>query len=126
MHIPNQDPANGTPGRGEEKDEDADEGNHGLDGGIVMLLRATGCDTNDSDNELADDHAGTAVDQEGPTANLLDGPKGDGSRDDVDKRRDERHEEGVVDRAELLEKGHAEVEDEVDAYLSVSGRPMQS
>lgn len=52
-YVADDDPGTGTPGAGEEEDVDADEGNHGGDGVRVAAVS----DTNDSDEELTDNHA---------------------------------------------------------------------
>lgn len=109
--LADDDPGAGAPGGGEEEDVDADEGDHGLDG--VVVVRADGAD--DGDDELADQHAEGAPDEQRPAAEALHGVERDGRRARVDERRDERDEEGVLDGAELLEEGGAEVEDKVDA-----------
>lgn len=109
--LADDDPGAGPPGGGEEEDVDADEGDHGLDGAVVV-----GPDgAHDGDDELADDHAGRPPDQEGAAAEALHGVEGDRGGADVDEGGDEVHEEGVADGAELLEEGGAEVEDEVAA-----------
>ncbi len=65
--------------------------------------------------ELADQHAEGAPDQDGAAAEALDGPEGERRGEDVDEGEDERDEEGVVDGAGGLKEGRRVVEDEVDA-----------
>lgn len=58
--LADNDPGDGAPGGGEEGDVDADEGNHGLDGRVVVGLNLSLSDTDGTDDELSDDHtAGT-------------------------------------------------------------------
>ncbi|KAI2255605.1 hypothetical protein LOZ10_005651, partial [Ophidiomyces ophidiicola] len=111
VDFTNDDPGARTPGAGEEEDVDTDEGDHGLDG----LGAVADGDAHDGDNELADEHAAGAPDEQGAAADALDGPEGNRGGADVDEGGDEADEEGIVDGAEGLEEGGAEVEDEVDA-----------
>lgn len=71
-------------------------------------------DTDDCDDELANQHAESAPDEQRATAEPLNGIEGDWSGADIDESGDERNEEGVLDGAEGLEEGGAEVEDKVD------------
>lgn len=105
--LADDDPGGGAPGHGEEADVDADEGDHGRDGGRVVGLLSPLRDANGRHDELAHDHAHGAVDQQGAAAELLNGEEGDGRRQHVDERRDQRDEEHVGDGAELLEEDGA-------------------
>jgi len=107
-----ENPSTWTPGGGEEEDVDADECN--LGGGGLLVAIGSGSDTNDTCDELADQHTKSTVDHDWSTTELLNGPEGDWSRADVDEGGDQTDEEGVGDGAELLEEGGTEVEDEVD------------
>lgn len=109
VDFTNEHPRARAPGGGEEEDVDADEGDHGGGGG-----GGAGDGAGDGDDELADNHAEGTPDKQGATAEALDGPEGDGGGDDVDDGGDHGDEEGVLDGAEVLEEGGAEVEDEVD------------
>lgn len=109
VDFTNEHPRARAPGGGEEEDVDADEGDHGGGGG-----GGAGDGADDGDDELADDHAEGTPDEQGATAEALDGPEGDGGGDDVDDGGDHGDEEGVLDGAEVLEEGGAEVEDKVD------------
>lgn len=80
-----------------------------------MLRGPAGCDTNDTDDELHNDHSRASDDEDLAATEAFDCPKGDWGRTDVDKGRDERDEERVLDRAKGLEKDGPEVEDEVDS-----------
>ena len=73
-----------TPSNGEEEDVDADEGDHGGDGGVVMLRLATSCYTDDSSYVFAHEHADGADDHDSATAVALDDVKGGWGREDVD------------------------------------------
>lgn len=124
--LANDDPRARTPGGGEEEDEDGDEGDLGVDGGDVVgdagvgigrarvgVVEADG-DTDDGDKELADQHAQSTPDEQGATAEALDGPEGEGRAAHVDQGEDERDQERVLDRASRLQEGSRVVEDEVD------------
>ena len=108
--LADDDPRAGAPGRGEEEDVDADEGNEGTGGALVV--GESGSDG--SDDELADNHSEGTPDEERAAAEALDGPERDGGGADVDDGEDQGHEEGVLDRAEGLEEDGGVVEDEVD------------
>ena len=79
-----------------------------------MFLRTAGGNTNDSHNELHNDHSRASDDEDLAATEAFDGPKGDGGRADVDKGRDEGDEERVIDRAKGSEEDGSEVENEVD------------
>lgn len=108
--LADDDPGTGTPGGGEEEDVDTDEGDHGADGRRVLAIG----NTDDGDDELTDNHAQGTPQEQGTTANLLNGVEGDGSGADVDDGGDHAQEEGVLDGTELLEEGGTEVEHEVN------------
>ena len=79
-----------------------------------MRLVETNGNTDDADEELADEHTKGTTDQDGAAAELLNSPKGEGSRADVDQVEDEGDEEGVGDGSSGLEEGSRVVEDKVD------------
>lgn len=109
--LPNDYPRTWSPRGGEEEDVNADESDfrpHG--GGVGSIGRPR-----DRNDEFADHHSEGTPDQERATTEALDGVEGNRGGADVDEGGDEADEEGVADGAELLEKGGAEVEDEVDA-----------
>lgn len=112
--LTNKNPGARTPCGGKEEDVDADECNLGRNGRIVMKLLATGGDTNNGNNKFADQHAQGTPDEDCTTAESLNDPEGDGSGADVDQSSDEIDQEGVGDRAQILEEGSTKVEDEVD------------
>ena len=110
--LADQHPRARAPGRGEEEDVDADEGDHHVDGRAGGGSRG-GAD--DGDDELADHHPCGAADEERPTAEALDCPEGDGRGAHVDEGGNKGDKKGILNGAELLEKGGAEVENKVDA-----------
>ncbi|KFZ08750.1 hypothetical protein V501_05831 [Pseudogymnoascus sp. VKM F-4519 (FW-2642)] len=112
--LADDDPGAGAPGEGEEGDVDADEGDHGLDGGLVVLSRGAGRDADDADDKLCDDHAHGAEDEDAATAEALHDPEGGRGAEDVDEGGDEGDEEGIFNRAEGGEEDGSKVEDEVD------------
>lgn len=124
--LTNDNPGTGTPGGGEEEDEDGDEGDLSIDsgnvvgnvlgsvGGIGVGLVETNGNTNDGDQELADEHTKSTDDENGTTTESLDSPERQGSGADVDQREDQRDQEGVADGTGGLEERGRVVEDEVD------------
>lgn len=110
VDLSDNDPSTRSPGAGEEEDVDADERDHGADGVGVLLVDST----DDSDDELADNHAEGTPDEQGATTELLNGPEGDGGGADVDNGRDHTDQERVVDGVQIGEEGGSEVEHEVD------------
>lgn len=77
------------------------------------MVEADG-DTNDSNEELADEHTKSTNKKNGSTTESLNSPERQGSGADVDEGEDERDEEDVVDGTGGLEEGSRVVEDEVD------------
>lgn len=110
VDLADDDPGTGAPGGSKEEDVDADECDHGGHGVGVLAVG----NTDDGDDELADDHAQSTPQEQGTTADLLNHVEGDGGRADVNDGGDHGQEERVLNGAELLEEGGAEVEDEVD------------
>ena len=126
-NLADDDPGTGTPGGGEPKDEDGNEGDLGIDGGGVVsqallgiagirvgVVEANG-HTNDGDEELADKHSTGTDDEDSATTEALDSPEGERSGADVDKSENERDEETVLNGTGGLEERGGVVEDEVDA-----------
>jgi hypothetical protein len=115
--LADDDPRSRSPGGGERCDVQANEGNHSLDssgvGRVVGGVLSSG-GTDDTDNELSDNHETSTEDEKGTTANLLNHPEGQRSGEHVDKGGDHGDEERVADRAELLEEDSTKVKDEVD------------
>ncbi|KFY88418.1 hypothetical protein V500_06350, partial [Pseudogymnoascus sp. VKM F-4518 (FW-2643)] len=101
-------------GEGEEGDVDADEGDHSLDGGLVVLSQGAGSDANNADDKLCNDHAYSAKDKDAATAEALYNLEGRRGAKDVDKGGGEGDKEGVFNCAEGSEEDSSEVEDEVD------------
>jgi hypothetical protein len=109
--LADDDPGAGSPGRGKEEDVDADECDEGTSGVWVVGKGSS----NGTDDELADDHAEGAPDEDSAAAESLNGPEGDGSRAHVDDGEDQGHEEGVGDGVQGLQEDGGVVEDEVHA-----------
>ena len=128
-NLANDDPSTRAPGGGEEEDEDGNEGNLRVDGRdvvgnevgaavslealLVSVVEALG-DTDDSNEELADQHAESTPEEDGAAAEALDSPEGDGGGEDVDDGEDHGNQEAVGDGASRLEELGRVVEDEVD------------
>ena len=110
VDFTHNDPSTGTPCGREEEDVDANECDFSLDGGRVGSVHRSG----DGDDEFAHHHAQRSPDQQRTTPKSLNGVEGDGRGAHIDQGGDEADEERVADRAELLEEGRTEVEDEVD------------
>ena len=113
--LSNDHPGTRAPGGSEEGDVEADEGDHSRNSSIVFFRGSAGCDTNDSDDELHDDHSRASDDEDLAATEAFDCPKGDRRRTDVDKCRDEGDEEGVLNCAKGGEEDRSEVEDEVNS-----------
>lgn len=124
--LADDDPGTRTPRRGEEEDEDGDEGNLGVDGrdvvgdrdwgvGVVEVsLVEADSHTNDGHEELTDQHAKSTPDEERTTTKLLNGVEGDRGGAHVDEGEDQGDQEGVGDGAGRSQEGSRVVEDEVD------------
>jgi len=80
---------------------------------VVGGVPASGS-SDSTDNVLHNDHTGGTEDEERAASNLLDHDERGGGGEHVDEGSDERDQEGVADRTELLEEDGAEVENEVD------------
>ena len=113
--LSNDHPRTRAPGSSEEGNVEADKGNHGRDRGTVMFLKPASGNTNDTNDELHDDHSCASDNEDLATTEAFDYPKGEGGRADVDEGRDEGDEEGIADCAQRGEKDGSEVEDEIDA-----------
>jgi hypothetical protein len=128
--LADDDPGSRTPGRGEEEDEDGNEGDLGVDGGDVVgdggsggvgggdvdqvSLVETNSDTNNGDEELADQHAQGAPDEKRSTTDPLNGVEGNRGGADVDEGENQGDQEGVGDGAGRLQERGRVVEDEVN------------
>ena len=122
--LANDDPGTRAPRAGKEEDEDGDEGDLGVDGGVVHcasiasgvdegLVEADG-DTDDGNEELTDQHAKGTPDEQRTTTPLLNGVEGDRGGADIDEGEDQRDQEGVADGASGRQERSRVVEDEVD------------
>ena len=124
--LAGDDPGAGAPGRGEEEDVDADEGDGGLLGGLVVDdddavgVLAGGGGAEDGNEELRDAHADGAPEEDGAAAPFLDGIEAGEGGADVDAVGDQTDGEGVLEAGVLEELG-AVVENEVDAGELLQG-----
>ena len=108
--LTGDDPGDGAPCGGEERDIDADKSDQSLLSGDVL---SRDCDTNDGGQELANAHA-DGTDQEGlPSTELLDIPHARESHEDVDDIDGDSDQERVGN-ARVLEKRGTGVDDEVE------------
>src|SRR5271170_923487 len=80
-----------APGCGKEENVDADEGDHRLYSILVLAI----CGTDNSNDELTNNHSNSAPDHDCSAAESLNNPEGNGSRAHVDKGSDERNEEWI-------------------------------
>lgn len=79
-----------------------------------MLVRLSSSGAEDSNNELHNDHARGAVDEDSSSTKSLNDPKRDWRRTNVNECSNQTYQEWILDRAELLEEDRSEVKDEVD------------
>ena len=108
--LADNNPSAWTPGRSEDGDVQADEGDHGLGGigvGRVVDSVLTGGSTNGTDDKLHNDHTCSTKDQKPATSYLLNQEERGWSGEHVDEGGDESDEEGVFDRTELREEYRA-------------------
>ena len=79
-----------------------------------MSRDLAGSNTDDTDDELHNDHSCASDDEDLTATEALNCPKGDGGGTDVHEGRDEGDEEGIGDGVEGSEEDGSEVEDEID------------
>lgn len=60
-----------------------------------MSMVETNCDTNNGDEELANQHAGGTIDEDGSATESLDSPERQRCRAHVDQCKDERDQEFI-------------------------------
>lgn len=119
-----ENPGTRSPGRGEEEDEDGNEGDLSVNSSDVVgnsvsssingsLVESDG-NTDDGNEELTDEHTESTVDEERATTETFNGVERDGSRADVNDGEDHRDEERRRDGTGRLEERSRVVEDEVD------------
>jgi len=115
-HLTDNDPGCGAPCGCECDNVQANERDLSLDSGGVPadLLGVGRGDTDDGNDELAHNHAGTTDEQDATATETLDDPERERGREHVDERRDESNQERVVDGPQSLEERGSKVEDEVD------------
>ena len=78
-------------------------------------MRCPSSDTDDTDNELRDDHAHGAVNEDRTSPETLNHPEGEGRGAGIHECGNEGDEERVLDGPETLEEDGSEVKDEIDA-----------
>jgi len=98
-NFADNDPGTRTPGRCEEEDEDGNEGDLSVDSRniiskgvsicVKMSVVETDSVTDDTDQKLADQHAGSANDEDSSATESLNSVEGDGCRADIDQVEDE-------------------------------------
>lgn len=81
IDLSSDDPCDGTPSRSEERDVDADEGDENL---LASLIVDRDGYTNDSDEELADEHTSRTPQKQTTTTNAINGEDTRNSHTDVD------------------------------------------
>lgn len=94
----------------EEGNVQANEEDHGF-GDVVIMWS---CCTNDSCDELGNNHSSTTDKKNLTASKSLNDIEGEWRRQHVDQRCNERNQKRVFDRLQGLEKGGTEIEDEVD------------
>jgi hypothetical protein len=108
--LADDDPSGRAPSGGEEKDVDAHEDHQNVTSGGGA--RRSG--TDNGDDELADQHTNSTIDEKRSATETLNGPEGDRCRADVDDSGDDTDDERGLRNTGLLEEGGTVVEDEVD------------
>lgn len=103
---------------------EADESDLSIDGRDVLSDSITGSideglvesdsNTDDGNDELANEHTKSTINEKRSSSNAFHGPEGEGSSADVDQVEDEGDEESVADSTGRLQEGSRIVEDEVD------------
>jgi len=104
------DPSDGTPGGGEERNIEAHKGDEDL---LSSGVANGDGDTDDGDEVLAEAHANGTDEEETTTTEALDAPHTGEGHDHVNDIGDNGDNERIPD-ARVLEEGCAVVEDEVD------------
>lgn len=121
--LSNDDPGTWSPSRCKEEDVNGDEGNLCIDSrvvvGVARSVRAdvsvveSNSDTNNSNDEFADEHTESTVDQNRSSSETLYHPEREWSGANVDQSEDEGDKESVADCVSRLEERSRVVEDEV-------------
>ena len=110
VDLAGDDPSNGTPGRCEEGDVDADEGDKAL---LARLVLHGDGDTDDGDEVLADEHTNGTNQEETTATDMVNSPERGNGHAYVDNGGGDRDREGVGNTG-LFEESRTVVEDEVD------------
>jgi hypothetical protein len=107
------DPSGWSPGGGEHSDVDADKGNHCGYGRVVVVRDLASCNTDDSDDELRDNHTSSTVNEDSTTAQSFNDIESNWGSKHVDQGSNQRDQEGVLNRSQGCEENVSEVKDEV-------------
>ena len=99
----------GTPGGSKEEDVEANECNLRGHSRVVMLVFSASSHTNYGNNELANQHSESTINEECATTKFLNGVERDGGATDVDERGDHVDQERVANGLQLLEEGGSEL-----------------
>jgi len=118
--LANNNPCSRTPGRRKEENENGDKCDLSVHGGDVVCYAVGGVvesngDTNDSDEELADQHSESAIDQDRTTTKSFNGPERQRGRANVDEGENEGDQEHIADCTGGLKEDGGVVEDEIDS-----------
>jgi hypothetical protein len=119
-NLADDNPRARAPSGGKHGDVDADECNHGRDGGLVginSLVLADG-DTDDSNDVLGDDHSSSTKDEEVTATNSLNQVEGNWSGAHVYERGDQTDQERVGDGVQTVGK-NVSVKSEIQARSEV-------
>lgn len=76
---------------------------------MIVLVLGTSSNTHDSNDELANQHSEGAIDENGTTAESLNGVEGDWSATDIDEGGDNTDQEWVADGLQLLKESGSEL-----------------
>jgi hypothetical protein len=99
--LTNHHPRGRAPGGGEEEDVEAGEDDEADGRRLAALVHGA----DDSDDELADEHAYCSVDKEHAATEPLDSPEGKWCRANIDSGGDHGNDESVLEADRLEESG---------------------
>ena len=95
--LADDNPGRRAPSGSEEGDVQADKCNHGTDSRGIVLVRLSSSGTDDPNNELHNDHASSAVDEDSSSTKSLNDPKCDWRRANVNERSNQTDQEWILD-----------------------------
>lgn len=104
--LANDNPRHRTPGGGEEENVEAGEDDEAHGGSLAAL----GNGAHDGDDELADEHAHSSIDEEHAATELLNGPEGKRCGANVNSCDDHGNDKSVLE-TDSLEEGGTVIED---------------